>query len=73
MGLEPDHTPPYSAEDKNGGAIPPLLNTSSWHDAYLIQHKDNFTSAITGTSIEMAVTTIILPSFCIIFLPFLSS
>jgi hypothetical protein len=28
-GLEADHSPPSTAEVKNGGAIPPLLNMSS--------------------------------------------
>jgi hypothetical protein len=27
----------------NSGAIPPLPDTSSWHDAKLIRHRDNFT------------------------------
>jgi hypothetical protein len=27
---EADHSPPYSAKIKNGGAIPPLPHTSSW-------------------------------------------
>jgi hypothetical protein len=40
---EANHTPPSSAEVKNNGAIPPLHNTSSWRDAYLIKHRDNFT------------------------------
>jgi hypothetical protein len=31
MGREAYHTSLHSAEDKNGGAIPPLLLTSSWH------------------------------------------
>jgi hypothetical protein len=30
---EADHSPPTSAEVKNGGAIPPLSNTSSWRGA----------------------------------------
>jgi hypothetical protein len=30
QGLESDHSPPFSAEVKNGGAIPPLPRTSSW-------------------------------------------
>jgi hypothetical protein len=29
-GLEDDHTPPFSSEVKNGGAIPPVPHTSSW-------------------------------------------
>jgi hypothetical protein len=30
---ESDHSPPSSAEVKNGGAIPPLPHTSSWRGA----------------------------------------
>jgi hypothetical protein len=30
---EADHSPPSSAEVKNGGAIPPLPDISSWHGA----------------------------------------
>jgi hypothetical protein len=36
LGRESDNSPPSSAEVKNGGAIPPLPNMSSWH-------RDNFT------------------------------
>jgi hypothetical protein len=32
-GRETDHSPPSSAEVKNGATISPLLNTSSWRDA----------------------------------------
>jgi hypothetical protein len=32
-GREADHSPQSSAEVKNGGAIPPLPNMSSWHSA----------------------------------------
>jgi hypothetical protein len=32
-GREVDHSPPSSAEVKNGGAIPSLPNTSSWSSA----------------------------------------
>jgi hypothetical protein len=28
-----DYSPPYSAEVKNGGAVPPLPHRSSWRDA----------------------------------------
>jgi hypothetical protein len=31
--LEADHSPPSSAQVKNGGDIPPLPDMSSWHDA----------------------------------------
>jgi hypothetical protein len=30
-GSEADHSPPSSAEVKNGGVIPPLPHISSWH------------------------------------------
>jgi hypothetical protein len=32
-GREADHSPPSSADVKNGGAIPPLPHMSSWHGA----------------------------------------
>jgi hypothetical protein len=32
-GREADHSPLSSAEVKNGGAVPPLPHTSSWHGA----------------------------------------
>jgi hypothetical protein len=32
-GPEVDHSPPFSAEVKNGGAIPPLPATPSWRGA----------------------------------------
>jgi hypothetical protein len=32
-GSEADHSPPYIAEVKNGGAVLPLLHSSSWRDA----------------------------------------
>jgi hypothetical protein len=43
LGREADHSPPSSAEVKNGIAIPPLPHASSWHTAKLIKHRDNFT------------------------------
>jgi hypothetical protein len=30
-GHEADHSPPFSGRVKNGGAIPPLPDMSSWH------------------------------------------
>jgi hypothetical protein len=33
-GREADHSFPSSGEVKNGGAIPPLPYTSSWHFTY---------------------------------------
>jgi hypothetical protein len=38
-GREADHLPPSTAEDKKGGAIPPLPHTSSWHSAQLIKQR----------------------------------
>jgi hypothetical protein len=32
-GHEADHSPPSNVEVKNGGAMPPLLQISSWHSA----------------------------------------
>jgi hypothetical protein len=34
QGREADHSPPFSAEIKNGGAILALPHMSSWHYAY---------------------------------------
>jgi hypothetical protein len=34
-GRETEHSPPTSAEVKNGGAIPPVPHTSSWRASYL--------------------------------------
>jgi hypothetical protein len=42
-GRETDRSLPSSAEVKNGGTIPPLPDTSSWHSTSLIKHRDNFT------------------------------
>jgi hypothetical protein len=42
-GHETDHSPPTTAEEKNGRAIPPLPHMSSWHSAYLIKHRNNCT------------------------------
>jgi hypothetical protein len=36
---EADHSPPSSAEVKNGGAMPPFSNMSSWHSALLITQR----------------------------------
>jgi hypothetical protein len=33
-GCEAGHSPPSSAEVKNGGALPPHLHMSSWPTAY---------------------------------------
>jgi hypothetical protein len=41
-GRETDHSPPSSAEVRNGGAIPPIPHILSWHRAQLINHRNNF-------------------------------
>jgi hypothetical protein len=41
--VKADHSPQSSAEVKNGGVILSLPYISSWHSAYLIKHRDNFT------------------------------
>jgi hypothetical protein len=38
-----DHSPPFSVEVKNGGALHPLPYTSSWSGGKLITHRKNFT------------------------------
>jgi hypothetical protein len=40
---EADHSSPSSVIVQNSGAMPALPNTSSWHSAYLIKQRDNFT------------------------------
>jgi hypothetical protein len=42
-GREADQSPPFIAEVRTGGAIPPLPNTSSWHGAQLMKYRDSFT------------------------------
>jgi hypothetical protein len=43
LGLEANHSPPFSAKVKHGGAITSLPHTSSLRGAQLIKHGDNFT------------------------------
>jgi hypothetical protein len=33
LGSEADHSPPFSAEVKNGGSMHPLLHKSYWHSS----------------------------------------
>jgi hypothetical protein len=47
QGHKTDHSPKYSGEVKNDGAILPLPHTSSWHGASLIKPRDNFTFIFT--------------------------
>jgi hypothetical protein len=44
-GREADHSPPISAGSIILGSTCPLPNTSSWRNAYLVKHRDNFTFA----------------------------
>jgi hypothetical protein len=46
-GHKADHPTPCS-EVKNGGAICPLPHTSSWHSAWLVKHRENFTFTFTN-------------------------
>jgi hypothetical protein len=39
---EADHSPPSSAEVKNGGAIPPRTPYIPWHNAKLMKHRGDF-------------------------------
>jgi hypothetical protein len=52
-GREVDHSPPSSAEVKNGEAIPPFLSMSPWHSALIITHRDDFTCTLQGSSLEL--------------------
>jgi hypothetical protein len=45
-GSETDHSPPSSAEAKNGRAIPSLAYPSPWRDVYFIKYRDIFTFLI---------------------------
>jgi hypothetical protein len=40
QGREADHSPPSSAEVRNGGGTTPLPNMSSWHSVQLIKHMN---------------------------------
>jgi hypothetical protein len=42
QGHEVGHSPPSSAEIKNGGAMPPSPNMSSCRDTLLSKHRNNF-------------------------------
>jgi hypothetical protein len=52
QGREADHSPPPSAEVKNGGAIPPLPHTPSWHSALLMSRILLNFSFVTGLMSE---------------------
>jgi hypothetical protein len=42
LECEADRSSPSSTEVKPDGTIPQLSHTSSWHNALLIKHDDNF-------------------------------
>jgi hypothetical protein len=42
-GREAYHSPPFSADVNNNGAITPLSYASSLRGTYLVKHKDRFT------------------------------
>jgi hypothetical protein len=48
-----DHTSPSSTKVKNGGAIPPLPDASTWH-------RDNFTFTFMGKFLPMRSYFIVL-------------
>jgi hypothetical protein len=51
-----DHSPPSSAEFKNGRIIPPLPYTSSWRVAKLIEERDFiFLSVLERPETELCV------------------
>jgi hypothetical protein len=52
-GGEADHIPPSSAELKNGGAMPPLPHTSSWHPLQLIIHRSHYYSMLYHWAIDI--------------------
>jgi hypothetical protein len=54
---EAEHSPPSSAEFKNGGAILPLPHTSSWRCPQLIKYGDNFTFNM-NTSLNVRISFI---------------
>jgi hypothetical protein len=60
---EADHSLPSGAEVKNGGAIRSLPDTSSWHYAQLIKHRD-FTFLLSHQNLtdEIKVYILLYPS-----------
>jgi hypothetical protein len=56
-GCKTCHSPPSSAEAKNGTAIPPIPHMSSWYSAWLITQSDNFTFYLYWYITELIPTT----------------
>jgi hypothetical protein len=52
-GHEADHSPPSRAEVRDVGAISLFPHMSSWRDAQLNKHKDNFTLPYDDQKIRM--------------------
>jgi hypothetical protein len=50
---EVDLSPKSNAEAKNGGAIPPLPQMSSWHNSSLIEHRGNFKGQFGSEDVRM--------------------
>jgi hypothetical protein len=40
LGCEVDHSPPPTAEVKNGGSVPPFPHMSLWHGVKFINYRD---------------------------------
>jgi hypothetical protein len=55
-GREADHSPPSSAEVKNGGAIAPFPHMSSWHSAYLINSDDDDNSIYYKNGVSSSIS-----------------
>jgi hypothetical protein len=65
QGREADHSPPSSAEVKNGGPILPLPHTFSWRGTQLIKCRDNFIAVFAPAGYECAgcvASAMLLPS-----------
>jgi hypothetical protein len=56
QGPEADHSPPSSAEVKNGGAIPPLPHMFSWHSAVTNEEQDSFAFYFIAVEAEVHIT-----------------
>jgi hypothetical protein len=59
---EAAHSPPSSAEVKNGGAIPPLPHIPSWHSAWQEVKLKKNTAEILHILLHIQITLITLPN-----------
>jgi hypothetical protein len=55
---EAGHSPPSSAEVKNGGAIPPFPHLPSWL-TYVIKYWDNFTFLLYTVNVPVCISCMI--------------